>query len=224
METLLASPKNSELLAGAFVVAVIVLGVVLPRMARRFRVTSRRRKFQMVQDGRTIRPTHKRQRNPTPIASPRAWLGSPLWLVVLAIGLSIGFKLQLELFGTNIPLSGAVTHVRDGDTIEVAGTPVRLNGLNCDELGTPLGDQAKRVMQTLAASQAVSCTLNGDRTFDREVGRCHLGDGRDLGEVMIEGGACSRCARHDPLRKYAAAVAEAGPFPGEYPSYCWWLW
>ena len=224
METLLASLKNSELMAGAFVVAAIILGVVLPRMARQFRATSRRRKFQMVQDGRSSRPAGKRQRNPTSVASPRSWLGSPLWLVVLAIGLAIGFKLQPELGGASTPLSGTVTHVRDGDTIEVAGRPVRLNGLNCDELGTPLGDRAKRVMQTLAAGQAVSCTLNGDRTFDREVGRCQLVDRRDLGEVMIEGGACGRCARHDPLRKYAAAVAKAGPFPGDYPSYCWWLW
>jgi endonuclease YncB( thermonuclease family) len=224
VEALLASLKNSELLAGAFVVAIIVLGVVLPRMGRRFRATRRRRKFQMVQEGRSSRPALKRKRNPTTVAMPRSWLRSPLWLLVLAIGLAIGFKLQPELVGANITLSGAVTHVRDGDTIEVAGTPVRLNGLNCDELGTPLGDRAKRVMQTLAAGQAVSCTLNGDQTFDREVGRCQLGDGRDLGEVMIEGGACGRCARHDPLRKYAAAVAKAGPFPGDYPSYCWWLW
>jgi endonuclease YncB( thermonuclease family) len=138
--------------------------------------------------------------------------------------LAISLKLQPELVGANTPLSGTVMHVNDCDTIEVAGTPVRLNGLNCDSLDMPRSDRAKRVMKTLAAGQAVSCILNCDRSFDREVGRCQLGDGRDLGEVIIEGEAYGRCARHDPLRKYAAAVLKAGPFPGNYPSYCWWLW
>lgn len=37
---------------------------------------------------------------------------------------------------------GSVTHVRDGDTIEVADVPIRLNGVTCDERGTPMGKQA----------------------------------------------------------------------------------
>lgn len=145
-------------------------------------------------------------------------------LVVLVVVFAIGINLQPDLIGAKIPLAGNVSHVRDGDTIEVSGTPVRLNGLNCDELGTPFGDRAKRAMQTLAAGQAVTCTLNGDRSFDREVGRCRLSDGRDLGGVMIELGACGRCARYDPLRKYVSAATKAGPFPGVTPSYCWWPW
>jgi len=36
-------------------------------------------------------------------------------------------------------LVGEVTHVRDGDTIEVAGLPIRLSGLAAPELGTRSG-------------------------------------------------------------------------------------
>lgn len=34
---------------------------------------------------------------------------------------------------------------------------------------------------------------DGRPSYDREVGRCALRDGRDLGEVLIAEGACGRC-------------------------------
>ena len=33
-------------------------------------------------------------------------------------------------------LSGTITHVRDGDTFEVKGTPVRISALDCTENST----------------------------------------------------------------------------------------
>ena len=36
-------------------------------------------------------------------------------------------------------VAGTVTHVRDGDTIEVGNIPVRLNGVSAPELKEPLG-------------------------------------------------------------------------------------
>ncbi len=117
-------------------------------------------------------------------------------------------------------LIGRVTHVRDGDTIEVSGRPIRLNGLTCDEKGKPLGDQATRTMQRLVISKILTCGLNGERTYDREVGRCYLPDGRDIGAVMIELKICGRCARYDPFLTYAKAQREVGPFKGTVPDYC----
>lgn len=121
-------------------------------------------------------------------------------------------------------LVGSVTHVRDGDTIVVAGRPVRLNGLTCDELGTRRGEQATRAMRELVAGRTLTCTLNGDRSYDREVGRCRLADGRDIGAILIARGVCGRCDRYDPFRKYAAVQREAGPYAGSYPGYCWAPW
>lgn len=72
---------------------------------------------------------------------------------------------------TGADLAGSVTHVRDGDTIEVAGVPVRLQGLTCDERGTPLGMVATAAMRDLVRGQRVACDLTGERTYDREVGR-----------------------------------------------------
>ena len=44
-------------------------------------------------------------------------------------------------------LTGKVTHVRDGDTIEVNGIAIRLAALDCPERGTQKGDTAARIAQ-----------------------------------------------------------------------------
>lgn len=117
-------------------------------------------------------------------------------------------------------LSGTVTHVRDGDTIEVAGVPVRLQGLTCDERDTQLGVLATAAMRDLVRGQRVACDLTGERTYDREVGRCTLPDGRDLGAVLISQGVCGRCDRYDSGGAYGAIQRAAGPWHGAFPGYC----
>ena len=89
-------------------------------------------------------------------------------------------------------LSGRVTHVRDGDTIEVSGTAIRFARLDCDERGTPNGDRATREMRRLVSGKRVKCRLTGAKSYDRLIGTCSLEDGRDLGREMRQGGFCSR--------------------------------
>ena len=50
-------------------------------------------------------------------------------------------------------LTGKVTHVRDGDTIEVNNVPIRLAALDCPERGTQKGDTASRIAQQFLGSQ-----------------------------------------------------------------------
>ena len=89
-------------------------------------------------------------------------------------------------------LNGRVSHVRDGDTIEVSGTPIRFKDLDCAELGTAAGERAKQRMITLAAGQRLECRLNGRRSYDRLIGECDLENGRNLSETMIREGYCRR--------------------------------
>ena len=89
-------------------------------------------------------------------------------------------------------LQGRVTHVRDGDTIEVAGKPIRIASLDCAESGTLAGEAATRRMTGLVAGQQMSCNLTGARSYDRWIGSCRLSDGRDIAEVMIGSGVCRR--------------------------------
>ncbi|SMD00889.1 hypothetical protein [Primorskyibacter flagellatus] len=74
-------------------------------------------------------------------------------------------------------------------------------------------------MRDLVDGQDLTCRLNGDRTYDREVGRCALDDGRDIGAVLIGQGLCGRCARFDSQGGYVEVQRAAGPFRGEVPGY-----
>lgn len=85
-----------------------------------------------------------------------------------------------------------MTHVRDGDTVEVSGVPVRIANLDCAETGTAPGQRATRRMHELALGNPMTCSLSGRRSHDREVGTCRLADGRDVGSVLIAEGVCSR--------------------------------
>ena len=54
-------------------------------------------------------------------------------------------------------LTGIVTHVRDGDTIEVCKIPILLNGVSAPELDEPLGQQSKKFMRGLVDGKSLRC-------------------------------------------------------------------
>ncbi len=87
-------------------------------------------------------------------------------------------------------LSGRVTHVRDGDTIEVSGVPIRFARLDCAELGTAAGQSAKQRMTVLTRGKRAECTLTGRRSYDRQIGECTV-DRQDLSSVMVRDGYCT---------------------------------
>lgn len=122
----------------------------------------------------------------------KRWAFSAPLAVLFAIG---GFLWLSQLFvdpGPEKELSGVVTYVRDGDTIEVNGVAIRLSKLDCAETGTLKGNQATLRMMQLAEGQSVFCTLSGRRSYDRWIGECVLLDGRRISEVMIEERMCRR--------------------------------
>ena len=92
-------------------------------------------------------------------------------------------------------ISGRVTKVRDVDTIVVAGTPIRLNGIDGPEISTRVGKEAKYFMQRLVGGKVVECYLTGERTYDRWVGVCYL-DSADIGATAISAGMALDCARY----------------------------
>jgi hypothetical protein len=132
----------------------------------------------------------------------RGWKPSiGLVLAVIALGFVVVYK-GAERFpeylgsavvvSSNQEIVGRVTHVRDGDTIEVSGVPIRFGSLDCAESGTNAGERATARMRTLVAGQTLTCYLNGRTSYDRKIGSCRLGDGRDLGAIMIQEGYCRR--------------------------------
>jgi len=86
--------------------------------------------------------------------------------------------------------------VVDGDTIVVAGTTVRLKGVDVAELGTARGENAKRAMIALVTGR-LTCRLTGEKTHGREVGFCTTADGVDINRAIIASGAALACPRFD---------------------------
>ena len=115
-------------------------------------------------------------------------------------------------------LTGYVTKVRDGDTIEVGKVPIRLNGVSAPEMNEPLGPKSKAFMIKLILNKHVRCELNGERTHDRFVGICYLG-GQDIGEAVIEAGLALDCPRYSGGR-YKSTNAAGAIKTITLPKYC----
>ena len=104
-------------------------------------------------------------------------------------------------------LIGKVTFVRDGDTIEVGGIAIRLNGISAPEKRQPYGPDATAFMGWLVMEKEVTCKLSGERSRDRLIGICYL-EGVDIGEAIIREGLARDCPRYSDGR-YAEAEREA---------------
>lgn len=110
-------------------------------------------------------------------------------------------------------IEGRVTHVRDVDTIEVNGLPVRLNGVDGPELDQRGGQAGKRWMQKQDLRKPVRCWLTGAKTHDRWVGTCHDSADRDIGALAIAAGMARDCPRYSGGRYAAFETAESRRLP-----------
>ena len=97
-------------------------------------------------------------------------------------------------------LTGKVTHIRDGDTIEVNNVPIRLAALDCPERGTKNGDYATGLAKQFQGLQA-TCELTGAKTYDRLVGYCSI-NGDDFGRYMMENSTCKVWEKYDVWDRY----------------------
>ena len=131
----------------------------------------------------------------------------------------LGMLLPISVYAQT-ELTGPITHVRYGDTIEVGEIAIRLNGLTCDERGTALGDRATAYLRSQVMGKTVTCSLNGERTYDRLVGRCATEELGDIGAQLIAQQLCGRCTRYDSAGVYEDTQKRAGRYAGAMPSYC----
>lgn len=125
--------------------------------------------------------------------------------------------LSNKIFFENDEISGIATHVRDGDTIEINGTAIRLDGLHAPELSEPLGSIAKAAMVRHVLGKIVTCTFIGDQTHDRIVGICYLND-EDIAAWLVSQGLARDCP-HFSGGRYKKLEREPGAsLP--LPNYC----
>jgi endonuclease YncB( thermonuclease family) len=123
----------------------------------------------------------------------------------------------------------------DGDTIEVAGTRIRLEGIDApergqdckDRLGQPYdcGATAVRTLVDLTKGQEVTCEPVGQDRYRRTLAICRLPSGLDLNAEMVRQGrsvAFRRYSERYVAEEDEAQRAGAGLWAGtfEHPG-CW---
>ncbi len=133
-----------------------------------------------------------------------------LLCLILPIGVSIAAADAADL-------NGIVTHVRDGDTIEVGGVPIRLNGLHAPDKGPEAKRRATEFMKDLVLNQAVVCRLNGERSYDRLIGICWRGE-TDVARALIKAGLGRDCPRYSGGRYAGDEPQSVKTMP--LPGYC----
>ena len=85
-------------------------------------------------------------------------------------------------------LTGIISHVRDGDTIEVGNIPVRIAALDCPENDTAEGQLASKFASQFKNSKVI-CDLTGAMSYKRLVGYCRV-DQTDFATTMINNTSC----------------------------------
>ncbi|HCP1153621.1 TPA: thermonuclease family protein [Escherichia coli] len=90
-------------------------------------------------------------------------------------------------------LSGKVTRVLDGDTIEVLQdkTPVRVRLANIDapEKKQPFGSWSSKQLKSLIAGQPVTVTYMQKDRYGRVIGRVFTANGTESNRFMVQSGA-----------------------------------
>jgi hypothetical protein len=86
--------------------------------------------------------------------------------------------------------------VVDVDTVVVAGTHIRLQGLDAEELAMTNGPKSRAVMQDIVSDHIITCKPDGTRSYNRVVATCLLPDGTDIGRELIRRGWGLDCQRY----------------------------
>src|SRR5688572_3047504 len=105
--------------------------------------------------------TRRRVRNTSYATHPLSLLEHRTALTarsILGVGIAIAC-LTTPTLATQLMVTGPAS-VIDGDTVVVAGTTVRLKGVDAAELGTALGENARRVMEAIVTGPLI-CRLTG---------------------------------------------------------------
>lgn len=100
----------------------------------------------------------------------------------------------LAITCTSGTLTGSAT-VQDGDTLYVNHEPVRLWGVDAEELDEPNGYAAKAHLILLIRDRLVTCTWSG-WSYNRKVGVCHVGSEYNLNLQMVRDGYALDCKHY----------------------------
>jgi endonuclease YncB( thermonuclease family) len=126
-----------------------------------------------------------------------------------------------------------IGEAKDGDTIQVGNTTIRLVGIDAPELGQlcqnksgnsyPCGKNAKTKLQNLLSKGSLYCQTRGEDGFGRELAECWiLGKGgsiTNVNEVMVMAGMAFAFTKYSEEYTALEALAEqqkAGLWAGKF--------
>ena len=148
-------------------------------------------------------------------------LSLSLLIVIIALIFSFnqGFNAFLPQQNLGKELTGKVSKVIDGDTIEllakenpyhhITKLKIRLYGIDAPELKQAYGKEAKEYLSALILKQEVSLIIENKDKYDRFVGTIFL-KGQDINKEMVKNGYAH--AYESFSKKYLAEQANAKIF------------
>ena len=134
-------------------------------------------------------------------------------IAILVVPLMLAHANAFEVGDT---VSGSA-RVIDGDTLEIGGIRIRLNGVAAPERNELGGAEATATMKQMTSGKTVRCSLTGKKTYKREVGTCWVGT-LDLGAALIAAGKARDCHRYSAGRYSALEPENVNFLP--FPTYC----
>lgn len=120
-------------------------------------------------------------------------------------------------------LSG-VADVRDGDSLEIGGSRIRLEGIDAPELAQTCrrngrvwacGEAARNHLADLISGQRVHCTSHQRDRYQRWLADCHAG-GRHLNRQMVDDGMAVSFGRRYGAAEAGARQAGRGLWSSEF--------
>src|SRR5262245_34323399 len=151
-------------------------------------------------------------------------------ILVLAAALGIyGYK----YWYARPPLTGTVW-VSDGDSLEIAGARIRLEGIDAPELNQTCTDArgqtwscgrtAAHELRALIAGRDLRCEPNGTDRYRRVLAVCFLPDGTDVNGWMVRNGWAVAYGYASAYRSAQdeAKVAKRGIWAGSFTSPADW--
>lgn len=155
----------------------------------------------------------------------------PIWSTLAAL-VAVGFLVLPSAVSSRTPEAEAAVvsgraKVIDGDTIDIAGTRIRLEGIDapeskqmCKRKGRGLwscGAEATAYLKRMTGGRQIACVSAGEDRYGRMLGWCKM-DGRDINREMVANGfawAFVRYSKRYVPAEQEARKAKAGVWQGE---------
>jgi endonuclease YncB( thermonuclease family) len=133
---------------------------------------------------------------------------------------------EIEFQATSAAWISGRARVIDGDTLDMGGTKLRLEGISAPEMNERGGLDAKSALEQYIGGWEVSCQRTGRRSYERWVAVCFFGrgnprHGQDVAQQMVADGFALPCPRYSPRYVYVRAKDGVVRMVGyRAPAYC----